>query len=526
MSLAPLETPPQPPSDGPGSRGEVPASRRPGSAQVPASAPAPESQSSSSLLLSASLPRRFGRYTLFEPIGRGGMAELFLARFETALGATKLAVVKLILPAFAEDPKFSDMLIHEAKLAARLSHSHIVQVLDLGRDAPQDGDGLTTDDSSRDASAKTDQRLYIAMEYIEGFDLNALLRQCTDRDAPLPPEHALGIVADVLEGLDYAHRCTTDTGTSLGLVHRDVSPSNILISYDGEVKLCDFGIAHAHDVVSADKNEALKGKASYMSPEHARADALDARADVFAAGIILWELLSGRRLYRLRGDVPLLEQARRADIPPIPNHGLPHQEELERIVKRALAKNRDERYPTAGAFQRDLEGYLAGAGLLASRLKLGEWLATTFGTSVIEKRRASERRLPKSSVPPPRSSGAIRVRTRNAAASNVAIPAAPRVPKDLMLALSNKKGRDEAPSKGSPSPSKPPAASAAIASVPKAPSSLEAIAMESKQTADSTTKRNSEDDELLASAHKRGWVSFLFFFLVAAVIALVWYFSA
>jgi serine/threonine protein kinase len=333
------------------------------------------------------LPRTFGRYTLFELIGKGGMAQIYLARAETELGATRLAVVKEILPQFADDPRFAEMLIHEAKLAARLSHRHIVQVFDLGRE--------------RD-------HLFIAMEYVEGFDLNALLRQCTERQVGLPAEHALGIVADVLEGLDYAHRRLGDDGRPLGIVHRDVSPSNVLISYEGEVKLCDFGIAHANDLVRDEgANEALKGKAGYMSPEHARGEKLDARADVFAAGILLWELLAGRRLYRPKADATLLEQARLAEIPALLDKGVPEHARLERIVRRALAADRDARYPSAAAFVRDLEAYLGDNHMLASRLKLGEWISTTFGTAIIEQRRESERRLPKS-TPPPRSSERVR----------------------------------------------------------------------------------------------------------------------
>jgi serine/threonine protein kinase len=335
----------------------------------------------------AALPRTFGRYTLFEQIGKGGMAQIYLARAETELGATRLAVVKQILPAFADDPRFAEMLIHEAKLAARLGHRRIVQVFDLGKE---------NDD------------LYIAMEYVEGFDLNSLLRQCTEQKVSLPATHALGIVADVLEGLDYAHRRTDENENPLGIVHRDVSPSNVLISYEGEVKLCDFGIAHANDVVKEESaSEALKGKAGYMSPEHARGEPLDARADVFAAGIILWELLAGRRLYKPKSEIPLVTQAQAADIPTLPDKGVPNHDALEKIVRRALAKDREERYPSAGAMLRDLESYLADSGMLASRLKLGEWIATSFGTELVEKRRASERRLPKS-VPPPRSSERVR----------------------------------------------------------------------------------------------------------------------
>jgi serine/threonine-protein kinase len=357
------------------------------------------------LLTLEELPR-LGSYTLFEKIGRGGMAELFLARQETELGATRLAVVKLILPAFASDKRFAEMLIHEAKLAARLGHRNIAQVLDLGRD---------------------DGRLYIAMEYVEGVDLTALLRHCSEREEGLPIEHAVGIVAEVLAGLHYAHRRTTDAGVPLGIVHRDVSPSNILVSYDGEVKLCDFGIAHANDLVAEDATDALKGKAGYMSPEHARGEAVDPRADVFAAGIVLWELISGRRLYRPRGAVPLIEQARAAEIPPLVDRGFPHFDLLANILRRALKVDRKERYSSAAMFQLDLEEYLVRAGLMASRLRLGDWLAETLGTGIVEQRRASERRLPKSTIPPPssRHSGVVAKGTSD---SSVSIPAAPRLP--------------------------------------------------------------------------------------------------
>lgn len=352
------------------------------------------------------LPRRLGRYTLFEHIGKGGMAEIYLARAETELGATRLAVVKQILPAYADDPRFSEMLIHEAKLAARLSHKHIVQVFDLGRTGGEDDD------------------LFIAMEYVEGFDLNALLRRCTEKKVGLPVGHALGIVVDALQGLDYAHRA--------GIVHRDVSPSNVLISYEGEVKLCDFGIAHANELVKERESEALKGKAGYMSPEHARGEEVDARSDVFAAGIILWELVAGHRLYKAKSDVPLIEQAQRAEIPPLADKGLPDQEKLAAIVARALAVKREDRYPSAGAFARELESYLADAGLLASRLELGKWIASSFGTDLIDQRRASERRLPKS-IPPPRSSERVRSSSSAVAvATSAVVPASPRIPSDLV----------------------------------------------------------------------------------------------
>lgn len=325
------------------------------------------------------LPRSFGRYALFDFIGKGGMAEIYLARQKTELGPARRCVVKQILPQFASDPAFSEMLVHEAKLAARLSHANVVQVFDLGREG---------------------ERLFIAMEYVEGFDLNDLLRRCSEAKVPLPFELGVHVVCESLKGLDYAHRRTDDDSKPLGLVHRDVSPSNLLVSFEGEVKVCDFGIARANDVIGApnpgsaahELGEALKGKAGYMSPEHARGESIDARADVFAAGIVLWELAAGRRMYRTgEGRESLLEQARRANVPELPPNGLPAEDKLRRIVAKALAAQPHARYPSAAAMQRDLDQYAVSAKLMTSPLELGDWLKRTFGEEILGRRRARER---------------------------------------------------------------------------------------------------------------------------------------
>jgi serine/threonine-protein kinase len=322
------------------------------------------------------LPRSFGRYVLFDFIGKGGMAEIYLARQKTELGPTRLCVVKQILPGLAGDPRFSEMLVHEAKLAARLSHANVVQVFDLGR---------------------ADDRLFIAMEYVEGFDLNDLLRRCSRAKVPLPFELGVHVVREALRGLDYAHRRVDDEGKPLGIVHRDVSPSNLLVSFEGEVKVCDFGIARANDMIAAgnaphELDEAIKGKAGYMSPEHARGEAIDARADVFAAGIILWELAAGRRLYKAgEGRDALLEQARRGEVPELPSQGLPAEEMLRTIAGKALARDRDSRYASAAVMLRDLEAYAAKARLMTSPLQLGDWLEKTFGEEILERRGARER---------------------------------------------------------------------------------------------------------------------------------------
>jgi serine/threonine-protein kinase len=301
------------------------------------------------------------------------MADIFLARVETDLGVSRLAVVKQILPHLADSREFSDMLITEAKLAARLDHANIVQVHDLGR-----SDGF----------------LYIAMQYVEGFDLNELLRRCTRTKTALPVQYALLVVIEALRALDYAHRKTAEDGRPLGIVHRDVSPSNLLISFEGEVKLCDFGIAHANDVYlqQAHSEEVIKGKAGYMSPEQARGGQLDARSDLFSVGIVLWELLSGKRLYKAGPDsTSLLDQAKTARIPQLVSRGLPLEADLFAICYKALAQNRDDRYPSARALLSDLDRYVADSKLIASPIRFGEWLVERFGEDLIVQRRERER---------------------------------------------------------------------------------------------------------------------------------------
>ncbi len=317
----------------------------------------------------------FGRYVLFDRIGRGGMADIYLARADTSLGGSRLCVLKQILPELGRDVQFERMLIEEAKLAARLTHANVVQVFDLGRE----GD-----------------RLFIGMEYVEGFDLNQLLRALSQAKVALPGEFALFVVREVLRGLDYAHRTKDAEGRLLGLVHRDVSPSNVLISFEGEVKLCDFGIARAlsaHEEgsqVAAVAATRVVGKSAYMAPEHARGEPIDARADVFAAGIVLWELCAGRRLYK-GTEEEMLALAKQAKVPPLPERGLPEQAKLQAVLDKALARYRDERYQSAQEFLRALEDYAIGARLMASQLRFGTFLTEHFGRQIVELRRERER---------------------------------------------------------------------------------------------------------------------------------------
>lgn len=314
------------------------------------------------------LPHRLGRYELFDHIGRGGMADIYRARMDTALGGSRQVVIKEVLPELADNARFAELLIDEAKLASRLSHQSIVQVEDLGRH-----DGV----------------LYIAMEYVEGLDLRELLRRCARAKIPLPVDLSLRIVSDVLRALDVAHRAKIADG-AVGIVHRDVSPSNVLLSFDGEVKLCDFGIARAADAPHCPE-AAVEGKAGYMAPEHARGELVDARSDVFAAGILLWEMLAGRRLYRESEGTSLLEVACAAVIPPLPSRDLPCEADLHAIVARALEVDRDRRWPTAAAMLEALEEWLHRSGYFASHLKLGAFLTDHFGAEITAARRARER---------------------------------------------------------------------------------------------------------------------------------------
>jgi serine/threonine-protein kinase len=358
--------------------------------------PSPSVADESAQRVLPELPRAFGNYLLFDRIGRGGMAEIFLARTRNALGGSRRLVVKEVLPELSSELGFARMLIREAKLAARLRHRNVVQVLDLGRES---------------------NRLFIAMDYVEGFDLNQLLRQLSKRRLPLPAEFAILVVREVLQALDYAHRARDDHGAPLGIVHRDISPSNVLISFDGEVRLCDFGIARAMDMDlrrgardegrlaeelldtdprSAEAEESriqrvrVAGKSAYMAPEHARGDLVDARSDLFATGILLWELCAGRRLYR-GTDAEMLELARRGEVPPFPPRGLPASEQLQAILDSALRVDPASRYQSASEMLEALDRYALDVGLMASQLRFGTFLTDHFADEIVALRRARER---------------------------------------------------------------------------------------------------------------------------------------
>src|SRR5262250_1930134 len=260
-------------------------------------------------------PVQFGRYQLLERLAIGGMAELFKARVVGAHGFQKTVVIKKILPHLAGDASFVNMFIDEAKITARLDHPKIAQVLELGTLA---------------------DNLYIAMEFVEGVDALAILRSFAQRKLPIPAHLAVHICHEVLDALDYAHQVRDDSGKPLGIVHRDISPSNVLISRRGDVKLADFGIAHALDRQQRTQAGMLKGKYGYMSPEQVIGGDLDARSDLFSVGIILSEMLMGRRLFTAPNELDVLLMVRDVRLERLDKYGVHIEPDLRAIIMRAL----------------------------------------------------------------------------------------------------------------------------------------------------------------------------------------------
>jgi serine/threonine-protein kinase len=322
-----------------------------------------------------SLPVQFGSVYLFDMIGKGGMAEIFLAKGFTDLGTEHLTVVKRILPGLSDRPGFGDMLINEAKLCSLLSHANVVQTYDLGQIGGQ---------------------YFIGMEYVEGFDLNRLLSLSARAEVAMPLPFALYIIIETLRGLDYAHRVTNSEGKSLGIIHRDVSPTNVLISVDGNVKVCDFGIAKV--TLGSDAEEIvdeyhLKGKTAYMAPEHLNGEGVDCRSDLYAAGILLWELLSGKRLFKSKDEQETLRKAKTAEVPPLENRGFQDFEKLFAIVQKALQKDPAERFQTGREFIDALEEYMHSAGIIVSAIKFSDFLMDNFGESLLQQRMEREEKL-------------------------------------------------------------------------------------------------------------------------------------
>jgi len=287
--------------------------------------------------MTAFAPEAFGKYYLVDKIAVGGMAEIFKAKSYSHGGFEKLLVIKRILGHLSDNDEFIEMFVDEAKISVTLQHPNIVQIYDFGR--------------IRD-------NYFIAMECIEGRDIKGILRKLAERKKLLPVEFAVYIGHEMCKGLDYAHKKADNSGKCLNIVHRDISPSNVLVSWSGEVKVADFGIALASSAKHETKAGVLKGKFEYMSPEQAQGKELDARSDVFATGIILHEMLTGRRLFKTKSELQTLEKIKSVDIEPPNAINVNVPARLNEIVMKALARDPADRYADCKAVQADLLDYM------------------------------------------------------------------------------------------------------------------------------------------------------------------------
>jgi serine/threonine protein kinase len=302
-------------------------------------------------------PIPFGKYYLLERINVGGMAEVFKAKTVGVEGFERIVALKRILPSIAEDEEFITMFIDEAKIAVQLQHANIAQIFDLG---------------------KVDDSYFIALEYVNGRDLRGIFDDLRKQGQIMPMPQVCYVIMQLCEGLDYAHNKRDAQGRDLNLVHRDVSPQNVLVGYDGEVKLIDFGIAKAAGKASKTQAGILKGKFGYMSPEQVRGLPIDRRSDIFALGIVLYEMLTGERLFIGESDFSTLEKVRNVEIVPPSSLNSEVSEKLERIVLKALEKNVEDRYQNAIDLHDDLQLFLHSIGQFSSRKDLSAWMKRTF----------------------------------------------------------------------------------------------------------------------------------------------------
>ncbi len=300
---------------------------------------------------------RFGKYVLLNRIAVGGMAEIFLARQEGLEGFEKTICIKRIRPHLSSQPNFVRMFLNEAKLAAQLNHPNIVQIYDLGR---------------------INESYFIAMEYISGRDMSRIIPKGEKKEIPFPMIYALKIASNCLEGLYYAHTKTDAYGNPLNIVHRDITPENVLVGFNGTVKIVDFGIAKASTQLEQTRAGEIKGKLSYMSPEQAMGQQLDARSDIFALGAVLYEWITGYKLFTGENEMAILKSIIDGKIYPPSYFKEDVPEAVEKILMKALAKDREDRYQSAWEMQFDVDTFVAASQFTPSNIHLANFLKQIF----------------------------------------------------------------------------------------------------------------------------------------------------
>lgn len=312
-------------------------------------------------------PELFGKFILLDKVAMGGMAEVYRAKAPGADGIGKIIAIKRILPQYSNHSEFIDMFKNEAKIAVNLTQANIAQIYEFGEEQSQ---------------------FYLTMEYIDGKNLRQILSRCSKAQKALTIEQCVFTVAQIAAGLDYAHRCTDkNTGQPLNIIHRDMSPQNIMVSYEGEVKIVDFGIAKAESKIESTRAGTLKGKFGYMSPEQAEGADLDARTDIFSTGIVLWELLTGERLFVANNEVNTIRKIRECQIPSLRKINPNIHEDLEKITNKALARDRSLRYQTAQELNRDLSRFLYKINPEFSPQDLSLFVKTVFKDDIVEDRK-------------------------------------------------------------------------------------------------------------------------------------------
>jgi serine/threonine-protein kinase len=352
-------------------------------------------------------PQLVGRYVLYGAIAHGGMATVHFGRLVGPTGFTRPVAIKRLHPQFAHDPDFVQMLLDEARLAARIVHPHVVQTLDL---------------------IEGPDEVFLVMDYVRGQTLASLARKLRRRNERIPVSIAVGIMVGVLEGLHAAHEAKDDAGERLDLVHRDVSPQNVLVGTDGIARLFDFGVAKASGRAQVTREGLLKGKVSYMAPEQAEGRTLTCRTDIFAASVVLWEILAGRRLFTGDGELETLRRVLCDDVPP-PGSLVELPAALDRVVMKGLEREAEKRYATAREMARDLDVCLAPA----TPAQIGSWVERTAAEE-LEERASRIAAIERSAA----ESGSRVTRVASIpgpAAQDAPVPSRPRVPSAVWLSL-------------------------------------------------------------------------------------------
>jgi serine/threonine-protein kinase len=310
---------------------------------------------------------RLDRFELIAELASGGMATVFLARLVGVAGFQRLVAIKRLHPHLAREPEFVEMFLDEARLAARIHHPNVVPIQEVG---------------------ESDQGYYLVMDYIEGDTLARVLAKAAKNNATVPYGVTIRILLDVLAGLHAAHEMKDDHGEALHIVHRDVSPQNILVGVDGVARVVDFGVARAATRLSTTRSGQLKGKLAYMAPEQARGGAIDRRADLFACGIVLWEALATKRLFKGEGEAETLNRVLYDPIAPPSSVRPDVPKALEDICMKALSRDVDQRFPTAQAFGDELEKVARGLGSVGSVRDVADCLQEVIGVDLTQQREA------------------------------------------------------------------------------------------------------------------------------------------